>query len=305
MSAVLASVTEVTSRTSRPLRPDGSCGADHDGGGGVGEQRVHHHLLHRFGGQRVGGQLERLQVQAGQLEAEQHRRAAVLRDVVAGRSQSGQRRVAAHVAEHERPEIGGHAQVARQHDVQPRGRVARARGDHEHAEVLGPDVGGGEGVGERRLAQGDRLGQVAAHALARGPARDVLDDRVDHAVPGLHPDRPEHPLGDRVAAVVRGEEVVPQLALGDGARARRCRTPVMAARVIPAASSTTSRPHQAGFHTGPVRTPRRLVDARARARCQAPPMAAISLLTCGDGGGVRNRRGRVRPFRGVLRVTLE
>ena len=57
-------------------------GHEHDDrGGGVREQRVGHHLLHVVG--------RRLDVQAGQLDAQQHRRAAARDHEVGDRAEAG------------------------------------------------------------------------------------------------------------------------------------------------------------------------------------------------------------------------
>jgi hypothetical protein len=75
--------------------PPGGRRAEHDGGRGVREERVRHHLLD------VRPAAGRLQVQAGQLHAEQQRRTAAGHREVRDRAQPRQRRVTAHVADEE------------------------------------------------------------------------------------------------------------------------------------------------------------------------------------------------------------
>ena len=117
-SAVEVSVTAATSRTAYPGLPGRG---DHDGGRGVREERVRDDLLGVHPGRR------RLDVQAGQLGAEQQRRPAPGGHEVAHRAEPGQRRVTAHVPDEEPLRVGRHAHVPGQQDVQPRAWRTRCR----------------------------------------------------------------------------------------------------------------------------------------------------------------------------------
>ena len=118
-------------------------------------------------------------------------------DEVGGHAQPGQRGVAAHVADEEPLRVRRQAQVAGEQDVQAGGHVAGAGADASRPTSLGgarrrrPSA-----ADDRVLAQRQRLGQVALHPRRRSAsADDVLDQRVDHPVPGDHAGVGEDPLG--------------------------------------------------------------------------------------------------------------
>jgi hypothetical protein len=108
-------------------------------------------------------------VQAGELQAEHHRRPLTGGDEVGSGAQARQRGVAAHVPDVQALHPVGHPQVAGQQDVEPRRDVARAGHDGEQPDVPGVQAGVGQRAAHRALAQRQRLGQEALHPGGGAP----------------------------------------------------------------------------------------------------------------------------------------
>ena len=218
-SQVMWSAVEGSVRATIPaiLRPRPAPGSSDDGRRRVGEQRVRDHLLEVV--------LRGLDVQAGQLAAEHHRRAGPRGDEVADRGQARDRGVAAHVPDEQPLQARRHAQVAGQPDVEAGGGVAGAGDDGEQADVPGRQAGGVQRAGDRLLAQRQRLGDVALHPGAGAPLAEVLVQRAGHRMPAADAGSGEDPAGGPHPLVVPGEVPLPDGVLVDrrgesGARAR-------------------------------------------------------------------------------------
>ena len=198
-------------------------GLEHHRRGRVAEQRVGHHLLEVGPGRRRAACAvrRRLDVQAGELQAEQDSRFAAGDDVVTDSAEARQRGVATHMADVEPLGVIPHAEVAGQQDVQARRGVAGAAHDREQPDVGRVEAGVGERLADRLAAERQRLGDEALHAGAGAPRRDILRARVDHAAPGLDAGGPPHLGRDARAGVVLVEEVVPQMLLAHRGRQGR------------------------------------------------------------------------------------
>ena len=118
---------------------------EHDGRGRVAEERVRHHLAAVVG--------RGLDVQRRQLAAQQHGRPTAADDVVGDGAQAGDRGVAAHVPDEDPLQVGSHAEVGRDADVEAGRGVAGAGGHGEQADVLGGEPGVGQRRGDRVLAE--------------------------------------------------------------------------------------------------------------------------------------------------------
>ena len=118
---------------------------EHDGRGRVAEERVRHYLAAVVG--------RGLDVQRRQLAAQQHGRPTVADDVVGDGAQAGDRGVAAHVPDEHPLQVGSHAEVGRDADVEAGRGVAGAGGHGEQADVLGGEPGVGQRRSDRVLAE--------------------------------------------------------------------------------------------------------------------------------------------------------
>ena len=228
-SHVMWSAVEGSVRATMPAsrRPARRARLHDDGGGGVGEQRVRDHLL------EVG--LRRLDVQAGQLAAQQHGRPGAGGDEVADRGQARDRGVAAHVPDQQPLQPRRHAEVAGQPDVQARGGVAGAGGDGEQADVPGREPGGVQRAGHRLLAQRQRLLDVALHAGAGAPAAEVLVERVGDGVPACGRRRRRRSAGRRARPRSAGRRSPPRRRPGRAWPAAPSPAPVRTAALTGAA----------------------------------------------------------------------
>jgi hypothetical protein len=194
----------------RSSAPDVCCGDrprfDHQGRRPVGEQRMGHHLLEPARG--------RLDMQAGQLQAQQQGRTAAGHDVVAERPEAGDRCVASHVPDEQTLGPGAHPELVGQADVDA-GRGVPGAGDHgEEPDICCGQAGGRQGTRRRSPAERHGLLHVADHPGAGRPPGDVLPGGVDRHVAGGAPGGEEHPSGPLVVPRVRAVELVPQVLLG-------------------------------------------------------------------------------------------
>jgi hypothetical protein len=173
---------------------------------------VRHDLLYLVRVEPVGCRPvpPRLDVEAGQLTAQQQGRPISRDGEVGDGAEPRQRRVAAHVPDRHPLHGVGHAEVAGEHDVEAGRRVSGTRDDGEQPDVGARDARAGQRCGRGLLAEGDRLLDEPLHPSPGAPRRDVLDSGVDDAVPAPDACGTPDTGGAGVVVVDAREVLVPQ-----------------------------------------------------------------------------------------------
>ncbi len=185
---------------------------DVDGDGGIGEERVSDDLRAVLG--------PRLDMQTGELQAEDDAGLSPRRGGVGGGGERRDLAVVAHVAHVQALDASVESHLARDVDLDAGCAVAGARDHRQVPDILGAKAGVGEASlhrvdGERRARRGE-----APHAVLGSGEAKVVNARIDGSMAPINPAAVPDPAGDCVMAVMCGEEAAPQLVLAIRGRKR-------------------------------------------------------------------------------------